>query len=207
MRLGLSFILFTSAAIQAGAEISFNRDVRPILSENCFACHGFDPKHREGNLRLDQFEGATADRDGSRGITPGDLNKSDIWQRIISTDKDELMPPPKSHKPALTAKQRDIIKTWIEQGAKYERHWSFEPPKRAANGSIDHFIQQRLQEEKLKPSPEADAATLIRRVSLDLTGLPPAPADLSDLSDWSDQKYQALVDRLLKSQHQSRGRH
>ena len=196
-----TLFLCLAAAIQANAEISFNRDVRPILSENCFACHGFDPKHREGDLRLDNFEGATADRDGSRGIVPHDLSKSDAWQRIISTDKDELMPPPKSHKPALSAKQRDIIKTWIEQGAKYERHWSFEPPKRQAGGSIDHFIHKRLEEEKLKPSPEAEAATLIRRVSLDLTGLPPTPADLSDLSSWSDKKYEALVDRLLASQH------
>jgi Protein of unknown function (DUF1553)/Protein of unknown function (DUF1549)/Planctomycete cytochrome C len=196
------FVLFFAFAIgPLQAEISFNRDVRPILSENCFACHGFDPKHREGNLRLDNFEGATADREGSRGIVPGDLKKSDVWQRIISTDQDELMPPPKSHKPALSAKQRDILKTWIEQGAKYERHWSFEPPKRAADGSIDYFIQQRLQEEKLQPSPEAEAATLIRRVSLDLTGLPPTASDLSDSSDWSDKKYEALVTRLLASQH------
>jgi hypothetical protein len=124
--------------------------VRPILSENCFACHGFDPKHREADLRLDTFDGATQDRDGSRGIVPGDLSKSDAWQRIISEDKDEVMPPPKSHKPPLTARQREILKIWIEQGAKYERHWSFEPPKKHAGGSIDHFIQQRLAEEKLE---------------------------------------------------------
>jgi hypothetical protein len=192
--------LHASRAAPLG-KIEFNRDVRPILSENCYACHGFDPKHREGDLRLDTFDGATQDRDGARGIVPGDLSKSDAWQRIISDDKDELMPPPKSHKPPLTARQREILKTWIEQGAKYERHWSFEPPKALPGGSIDQFIQQRLAEEKLPVSPEAEPATLVRRAFLDLTGLPPQPSDLADLSDWSDKKYEALVDRLLGSKH------
>jgi len=196
-----SALALTSLHAAAPSKIEFNRDVRPILSENCFACHGFDPKHREADLRLDTFDGATQDRDGSRGIVPGDLSKSDAWQRIISDDKDELMPPPKSHKPPLTARQREILKIWIEQGAKYERHWSFEPPKKHAGDNIDQFVQQRLAEEHLKPSPEADPATLIRRVFLDLTGLPPAPSEVSDLSDWSDKKYLALVDRLLASKH------
>jgi hypothetical protein len=198
------FIVAVATASSLHAEslkISFNRDVRPILSENCFACHGFDPKHREGDLRLDNFEGATQDRDGARGIVPGDLSKSDAWQRIISDDKDEVMPPPKSHKPPLNAKQRETLKGWIEQGAKYEAHWAFIPPQKPAGGGIDHFIQKRLAEENLKPSPEADPATLIRRVFLDLTGLPPSPSDLSDLSDWSDKKYAALVERLLSSKH------
>ena len=197
----LPILLLTASSLHAAAPISFNRDIRPILSENCFACHGFDPKHREGDLRLDTFEGATQDRDGARGIVPGDLSKSDAWQRIISEDKDEVMPPPKSHKPPLTAKQRETIKAWIEQGAKYEAHWAFIPPQTHAGGGIDHFIQKRLAEENLKPSPEADPATLIRRVFLDLTGLPPSPSDLTDLSDWSDAKYTALVDRLLSSKH------
>jgi hypothetical protein len=197
----LFLALLPALPLHAAGTISFNRDIRPILSENCFACHGFDPKHREGDLRLDTFEGATENRDGARGIVPGDLSKSDAWQRIISEDKDEVMPPPKSHKPPLTAKQRETIKAWIEQGAKYEAHWAFIPPQKTAEGSIDHFIQKRLAEENLKPSPEADPATLIRRVFLDLTGLPPSPADLSDLSDWSDAKYTALVDRLLSSKH------
>jgi hypothetical protein len=207
MKLSLLFssgLVLSSLHASAAGKVEFNRDVRPILSENCFACHGFDPKHREADLRLDTFEGATEDRDGSRGIVPGDLSKSDVWQRIISEDKDEVMPPPKSHKPPLSPKQREILKTWIEQGAKYERHWAFEPPKRATGiqgHPIDHFIQARLAEEGLKPSPEADPATLIRRVSLDLTGLPPSQSDLSDLSGWSDKKYRALVDRLLKSKH------
>jgi hypothetical protein len=196
----------------APAKIEFNRDVRPILSENCFACHGFDPKHREADLRLDTFDGATEDRDGSRGIVPGDLSKSDAWQRIITEDKDDLMPPPKSHKPPLSAKQREILKTWIEQGAKYERHWSFEPPESAtppavagATHPIDQFIQARLAEENLKPSPPADATTLIRRVSLDLTGLPPTPTEVDAFVKASakdaEAAYRDLVNRLLKSQH------
>ena len=197
----LFLAILPALPLHAAAPISFNRDIRPILSENCFACHGFDPKHREGDLRLDTFEGATQNRDGAHGIVPGDLSKSDAWQRIISEDKDEVMPPPKSHKPPLTAKQRETIKAWIEQGAKYEAHWAFIPPQKHAGYGIDHFIQKRLAEENLKPSPEADPATLIRRVFLDLTGLPPSPADLSDLSDWSDKKYAALVDRLLSSKH------
>lgn len=194
-------LLPAMASLHAAGTISFNRDIRPILSENCFACHGFDPKHREGDLRLDTFEGATEDRDGARGIVPGDLSKSDAWQRIISDDKDEVMPPPKSHKPPLNAKQRETLKAWIEQGAKYEAHWAFIPPQKHAGGGIDHFIQKRLAEENLKSSLEADPATLIRRLFLDLTGLPPSPSDLSDLSDWSDEKYTALVDRLLSSKH------
>jgi hypothetical protein len=198
-RLLLAILPF--AHLHAAATISFNRDIRPILSENCFACHGFDPKHREGNLRLDTFEGATQYRDGARGIVPGDLGKSDVWQRILSDDKDEVMPPPKSHKPPLNAKQRETLKAWIQQGAKYEPHWAFIPPQKPAGDGIDHFIRKRLAEENLKPSPEADPVTLIRRVFLDLTGLPPSPADLADLSGWTDQKYAALVDRLLSSKH------
>ena len=215
-------VALATALMAAGesraASIQFNRDVRPILSENCYACHGFDPKHREADLRLDTFEGATEDRDGARGIVPGDLAKSDVWQRIISTDKDEVMPPPKSHKPPLSAKQREILKTWIEQGAKYERHWAFEPPQRPAIPSvtslvsspgqphpIDAFIQARLAEEGLKPSPEAGPTTLIRRVSLDLTGLPPTPAEVDAFlkahAKEPETAYRDLVNRLLASQH------
>ena len=134
-----------AAELPEASRISFNRDIRPILSENCYACHGFDPKHREGGLRLDTFEGATEDRDGARGIVPGDPAKSDIWQRIISTDKDEVMPPPKSHKPPLNTAQRDLLKKWIEQGARYERHWAFESPKKTASSGIDAFILARLE--------------------------------------------------------------
>ena len=203
----LLILLFTLAgatlhAAQPQPQISFNRDVRPILSENCFACHGFDPKHRQADLRLDTFDGATENHDGIRGIIPGDPSQSAAWQRIISTDPDEVMPPPKSHKPPLSPAQRTILKTWIEQGAKYERHWSFEPPKPSPDSSIDSFIQNRLAQENLSPSPAASPATLIRRVSLDLTGLPPTPEEVAAfLADPSDQAYSKLVDRLLQSPH------
>ncbi|MCB1224316.1 MAG: PSD1 domain-containing protein, partial [Verrucomicrobiales bacterium] len=194
------------------AKIEFNRDVRPILSENCFACHGFDPKHREADLRLDTFEGATENRDGSRGIVPGDLAQSDVWQRIVSDDKDDVMPPPKSHKPPLSSKQRAVLKAWIEQGASYQRHWSFEPLRhnpppsiQGATHPIDRFIQKRLAEERLQPSPPADARTLIRRVSLDLTGLPPSPGEVQAFAKASaidaDQACDELIERLLASPH------
>jgi hypothetical protein len=192
----------TLHAAQPQPQISFNRDVRPILSENCFACHGFDPKHRQADLRLDTFDGATENHDGVRGIIPGDPSQSAAWQRIISTDPDEVMPPPKSHKPPLSPAQRSILKTWIEQGSKYERHWSFEPPKPSPGSSIDPFIQDRLAQENLTPSPAASPATLIRRVALDLTGLPPTPEEVAAfLADPSDQAYAKLVDRLLQSPH------
>lgn len=198
-----------AAELAAGEEIEFNRDVRPILSENCFACHGFDPKHREADLRLDTFAGATEDRDGSRGIAPADLAKSALWHRINSSDPDEVMPPPAANKQPLTAAQREILKRWIEQGARYDRHWSFEPPQKAplqsATHPIDHFIAAKLKENGLAFSPPADLHTLIRRVSLDLTGLPPMPADVDAFVQASakdaEGAYRELVDRLLHSPH------
>ncbi len=193
-------------------KIQFNRDIRPILSENCYACHGFDPKHRSAKLRLDTHEGATEDRDGARAIVPGDVLKSEAWLRIISEDPDEVMPPPKSHKPPLSPQQRALIKAWIEQGAHYEKHWAFTPPKRPVVPSkagishpIDAFIQARLLEEKLAPSPLANPETLIRRVALDLTGIPPSPAEVDTFvqayAHDAGAAWSALVERLLKSPH------
>jgi hypothetical protein len=206
--------LFLSAASFANGavpdKIEFNRDIRPILSENCFACHGFDPKHREAGLRLDTFDGATADRDGSRGIVPGKAEESEVLRRITSTDADEVMPPPKSNKPRLTEEQRAILKRWVEQGAQYQRHWSFEAPKKApvpreAAHPIDHFVETKLAEHNLRPSPLASPNTLIRRVALDLTGLPPKPAEVDSFvtaySQNPDRAYAELVDRLLDSPH------
>jgi hypothetical protein len=204
-------ILITSASLVEAAEtISFNRDIRPILAENCFACHGFDPKHREAGLRLDTFDGATGDRDGVRGIVPGDLAQSELWTRINSDDPDVLMPPPTSHKPRLTESQRETIKRWIEQGAKYEAHWSFIPPVRrpidaVGSSAIDYFIAQKMSEVGLKMSPDAAPETLIRRVSLDLIGLPPTPAEvdafIAAAAQDPETAYQELVDRLLNSPH------
>ncbi|MBK8090579.1 MAG: PSD1 domain-containing protein [Verrucomicrobiaceae bacterium] len=208
------FLLINISSAVAVEEISFNQHIRPILAENCFACHGFDPKHREADLRLDTFKGATEDRDGVRGIVPGDLAKSSTWERIITTDKDEVMPPPKSHKQPLTAAQRDLIRRWIESGAKYESHWAFLPPRRpqiATRGAaaIDQLITERLKKEGLTPSPEIAPEKLIRRVSLDLTGLPPSPAEVdafvqaasSAKPEAKSKAYAELVDRLLASQH------
>lgn len=203
-------------AAEPGAEpVSFNRDVRPILSENCFACHGFDPKHREAGLRLDTFQGATVDRDGSSAIVPGDPAKSLIWERIHSTDPEVVMPPPKSRKKPLTTAQRQILKRWIEEGAKYETHWSFQSPKResptvngivvAPHAAIDHYVERRAKQQGLALSPPAPTETLIRRVSLDLIGLPPTIEEIDAFAAASakdsEAAYRELVERLLRSPH------
>ena len=197
------------AAPHAAEPLRYNRDIRPILSDNCFSCHGFDPKHREAELRLDTAEGATADHDGVRAIVPGDVEKSELWVRLNHTDKDEVMPPPKSHK-TVTAAQKEMLRSWIQQGAKYEPHWAFAPlapvalPKTKRNGwarnDLDRFILARLESEGLAPSAEAARETLIRRVSLDLTGLPPTLAEVDAfLGDTSSQAFEKVVDHLLKS--------
>ena len=172
-------------------KIEFNRDVRPILSENCFKCHGFDEKKREAKRRIDTREGALAELEGVRAIVPGKLAESEVHTRIRSTDADEQMPPPKSGK-KLGERQRAIIDRWIEQGAEYQAHWAYAPVQRPAGNSIDGLVQARLKQIGLSPSPEADAHTLIRRLSLDLTGLPPKP-------DETHGTYDERVDRLLAS--------
>lgn len=187
----------------AERDLSFNRDIRPILSAKCFACHGFDAKKREADLRLDEADSAFADRDGDRAIVPGDPAKSEVWRRITSSDPDEVMPPADSHEP-LDEEEKATIRKWIEAGAKYEAHWSFiapvKPPVPKVGGvknAIDAFVRRRLGEEKLSHSPEADKETLIRRVTLDLTGLPPTPAEVDAfVADESHDAYEKLVDRL-----------
>lgn len=199
--------LATAAA--GSAPVDFNRDVRPILSDQCYKCHGFDPATRKGDRRLDTREGALAENDGFRAIVPGDLEESDVHVRIHSTDKDEEMPPPKSGK-SLTEAQREIIDRWISDGAKYDLHWSFSRPEKAplpevsnpewCRNSIDRFILATLDHEKLTPSPEADPYTLIRRVSLDLIGLPPTAEEAEAFAkDPAPDAYDKLVDRLLAS--------
>lgn len=215
MTLLLAMPVIANATPPSVPPVSFNRDVRPILSENCFACHGFDAQHREAGLRLDTFEGATADRDGSRGIVPGNLTLSALWERIQSTDPDVVMPPPKSHKKPLTAAQRDTLKRWIEEGAQYQPHWSFTPPRREpllvngvevnSSAAIDYFIEQRANQQGLQMSPPAVPETLIRRVALDLTGLPPTveevDAFVAAAAKDAEAAYRELVDRLLQSPH------
>lgn len=194
------------AADQVGAEntVSFNRDIRPILSDACFACHGFDAKERKADLRLDVPEGAFADLGGYQAIVPRDPMASEVWKRLLSDDEDEVMPPPDFHK-SLTDAEKDLIKRWITQGAEYQAHWSFvvpvkvDPPS-VAEGvhAIDAFLGERLKKEGLAPAPEADRETLIRRVTLDLTGLPPTPIEVDAfVQNQSPHAYETLVDGLL----------
>ncbi|MFT5124408.1 MAG: hypothetical protein ACI97B_003043 [Verrucomicrobiales bacterium] len=209
----LPFILlsqWTLFAAPVGQEIRFNRDVRGILSDKCFACHGPDAKTVEGNLRLDLREDAIAPRkDGDPAIVPGDPAKSEVIYRIFTDDEDDLMPPTKAHKP-LEPHEREVLKRWIEQGAGYEEHWAYTPLKQPvappvrdktwAVNPIDQFVLKRLSTEGLKPSPEADRITLIRRVSFDLTGLPPTLDEVDAfVKDRSPDAYEKLVDRLLAS--------
>ena len=193
------------------ARIRYNRDVRPILAENCLACHGFDPKHREAGLRLDTFEGATRDNDGTRAIVPGDPARSEALRRLQSTDKEEVMPPPKAHKNPLTPAQLDTLRRWIQQGAEYEPHWAFVSPVRpavppdASGNAMDAFIRAELKRVGLPHSPPAPPATLIRRLSLDLTGLPPSNAEVDAFEKESapdaEAAYERLLETLLASPH------
>ncbi len=186
-------------------KIAFNRDVRPILAENCFKCHGPDSSHREGKRRLDTRDGALADNEGVKAIVPGKLDASDVHERIHSTDKDEQMPPPKSGK-KLTERQRAVLDKWIEQGGEYQPHWSYIAPVRpvvpdaGAQNAIDAFIRVQLAREGLTPSPEADRRTLIRRLCFDLQGLPPTVEEVrAFVADADPRAYEHLVDRLLAS--------
>ncbi len=201
-------LLARAAAVESPvpSKPEFNRDIRPIFSDNCFACHGADAKKREADLRLDLPESAFAQRDGVTSLVPGDLAKSEVWQRIVATDVDDLMPPPKSHK-KLTSAQKETIKRWIEQGAHYQKHWAFEAPApravpatAGAANPIDAFLEQRLAVEGLRMSPEADRPRLIRRAAFALTGLPPTLAEVDTFAaDTSPQAYEAMVDRYLRS--------
>ncbi|HVK12812.1 MAG TPA: PSD1 and planctomycete cytochrome C domain-containing protein [Gemmataceae bacterium] len=196
-RLWILAALALAAGARADTKIDFNRDVRPILSDNCFACHGPDPKTRKADLRLDTRDGALAVLDLKAPA------ESDLLKRITTTDKSEVMPPPKSDK-KLTAAQVATLKAWVAQGAEYQGHWAFLPPKRPAVPAgvhpIDHFLSARLAKEGLKSAPEADRATLIRRVTFDLTGLPPTPKEVDDfLADKSSEAYAKVIERLTGS--------
>jgi hypothetical protein len=201
-----SILLFATllAAAPAWAEepLRFNRDIRPILSDKCFFCHGPDKNKRDSGMRLDIREDAMADHDGYRALVPGDVAKSEMAIRITSTEKDEVMPPPKSKLPPLTPAEVATIKRWIAEGAEYEKHWSFIPVQPSAEPSFDGFIERRLAERGLKPQPPAERSTLIRRVSFDLTGLPPTAAEAEAFAkDDAPDAYEKLVDRLLASPH------
>ncbi len=186
MRLPLTFtFLVASGLFAAENPIGYNRDVRPILASKCFACHGPDDDKREAGLRLD--------------MPSKEFDAKEIIHRITTIDPDDVMPPPSSPKP-LTSAEAGILKRWIAEGAEYQAHWAFEPIRRPAvpasksGNPIDGFIERELARHALKPAAKADRITLVRRLFLDLTGLPPTPADMAD---FSDEKYAALVDRLL----------
>lgn len=199
------------SAQDAGARetVEFNRDIRPVLSDRCYTCHGPDQARRRTKLRFDDEADAKQDLGGRFAIVPGDAAKSEIIRRITAADPARRMPPVSSGR-ALTTGEIDLIQRWIEQGAKWEKHWSFNPPRRAPlpkisnrawpRNEIDFFVSKRLEQEGLGPAPEADRSTLIRRVSLDLTGLPPTPAEVERfVNDKSRDAYEKVVDRLLAS--------
>ena len=211
--LSLAFVALTCGA--SAGETVYNADIRPILVENCFSCHGADSAGRQANLRLDRRDDAVE----SGAIAPGDPDSSVMLDRIFSDDPEEVMPPP-STKKALTADQKQLLKRWIAEGAEYQPHWSFIPPTRPeppavkneawVRNPIDRFILARLEAEGLEPAPEADRRALARRVSLDLTGLPPDPAVVDAFAnDPAPDAYDRLVDSLLASLEwgEHRGRH
>lgn len=186
-----------ATSVFAAPPVTFNQDVRPILSENCFACHGPDRNTRAANLRLDQ---------PNRTIIPGDVVNSEVARRILkAANEPGMMPPADSHK-KLTAAQKSVLLRWIDDGARYQKHWAYEPPVRpqipAGQNPIDFLVQKRLAERGLKPSPTADRRTLIRRLSFDLTGLPPKPEEVvAFVNDSAPDAYAKLVTRLLSSPH------
>lgn len=209
---GLLLVLLGTVAMPTAAAVSpleYNRDIRPILSENCFTCHGADSAARKAKLRLDRFEDATAKpEEGNPAIVPGKPDQSETIRRIFDPG-DDLMPPAKTHK-VLTPAQKALLKRWVAEGAKYQVQWSLIAPQRPAlpavkntswvRNPIDAFILNRLEQEKLKPAPEADRRTLARRLSLDLTGLPPTPETVAAyVNDPSPDAYAKLVDQLLAS--------
>ena len=209
----------SSVVMAADRKIEFNRDVRPILSNNCYQCHGPDKNQLQAGLRLDKPEIATAKLEsGQTAIIPKDLVSSGLVARIISTDPNEKMPPPDSGK-SISPEEIEILKQWVAQGAEFQGHWSFipavrrEPPATRftehVRNEIDRFVLSRLEAEGLTPAPEADKISLIRRATIDLTGLPPTPKEVDAfLSDNSAEAYERVVDRLLQSprygEHQGR---
>jgi hypothetical protein len=198
-----------SACAQADDKIDFNRDVRPIISDKCFQCHGPDATNQDSDFRLDDRASAIADLGGYAGVVPGDLEQSEMHSRIHDDDLDSKMPPEDS-KLSLTDKQRDIVDRWIMEGAVYDEHWSFKPitipplPEVEtadwSNNEIDYFVLAELEKQGLQPSAEAEKARLLRRVTLDLIGLPPTLEELDHfLADKSSDAWEKVVDRLLAS--------
>jgi hypothetical protein len=192
----------------AAEPLRYGRDIRPILSDRCFLCHGPDAATRHADLRLDVREEATATRKGVTAIVPGRPEQSELWRRITSHDANDMMPPPDSNKRTLSESERALVRRWIEEGAVYEPHWAFIPPERPAppavtneawvRSPIDRFTLAAMERANATPSPEADRETLARRLFLDLTGLPPTPEEIDAfVGDTRPDAYERLVDRLL----------
>ena len=209
-------LLSLTSSGASGDTVSFNRDIRPILSDNCYACHGPDENTREADLRLDIEANAFVPHGKyEAAIIKGDPKHSPLYQRIITEDADDIMPPLDSHK-ELSAEEKRLIEQWIKEGAEWEGHWAFEKPEKPdvpeqlwGVNSVDAFTYRAMQEKGLEPNPEADRATLARRLSLDLTGLPPNPQTVDRfVNDTSENAYESLVDALLGlpsyGEHQAR---
>ncbi|MBD3674157.1 MAG: DUF1553 domain-containing protein [Planctomycetaceae bacterium] len=204
-------LILASGALRAEDEISFNRDIRPILSDKCFFCHGPDKEERKADLRLDLREGAVAARDETAAIIPGKPQESELVKRILSDDEFTVMPPEESGK-HLTENEKQLLIQWIGEGAEYQDHWAYVTPIRPdvptvpndnwSLNSIDRFILAQIKEQKLTPSADADRITLLRRLYFDMIGLPPTPAEVDAfLADKSPKAYEKVVDRLLESPH------
>ena len=207
LRFSLLIIWLLPGIVSAQQSLDFNRDIRPILSENCFYCHGQDSNKRQADLRLDHRDAAIE----AGAIVPNDAAGSAIVQRINSDNPDEFMPPVKSNR-RLSAEQKRLLERWIAEGAKYQTHWAFEAPVRPAQpevttagwvrNPIDSFVLHKLEPAGLHPSPEADRATLIRRLSIDLVGTPPTPDEVDAfVNDANPQAWELQVDRLMSSPH------
>jgi hypothetical protein len=206
LTLSLAFWGGLSPQLSAEEPIDFNRDIRPILSDRCYKCHGPDAKNQKSDFRLDTRENAIADLGGYSGITPGNLKQSDLHQLIRSDDEEEMMPPPKS-KMSLSENEKDLLDRWIEEGAPYDKHWSLKAlpanvpvPKGTAwtRTAIDSFILKEARKNGLAPEPEATRESWLRRVTFDLTGLPPTLAEIDAfLADESADAYEKIVARLL----------
>jgi mono/diheme cytochrome c family protein len=202
-------VTLLAAQQSLAGDVRFNRDIRPILSDNCFACHGPDEKKRKADLRLDTKDGLFTKLENGAPVVPGDVKNSELLRRVTSHDEEDVMPPPKTGK-KLTPQQIDLLRRWVEQGGAWEGHWSFiapvrpEPPKtkddKWGRKPLDAFILTRHEAAGLKPSREADKVTLIRRLTFDLTGLPPTPPEVDAfVNDASPDAYEKRVDRLLAS--------
>jgi len=215
------FLSTTLLAVRAEAAVQFNRDIRPVLGDTCLACHGPDSAARKAGLRLDTKVGLYESTD-KRGpaVVPGKLEESELWRRLVTTDEDDLMPPPDSNK-KLTPEQKELFKQWILEGGQWQDHWSFIKPERPAvpparnpkpetRNAIDHFVAAKLAEKGLAMNPEADRRTLARRLGLDITGLPPTPAQVETfVKDTSANYFEKFVDELMASKQwgEHRGRY